>query len=112
MQVTEIDKYNCLLDFEGNEGEPFDGIYGEDGIAPIELTDDILLLNGWRYSPVDYDWTTHRTDKIVLEALTGTDGKQVLRVFDDEITLTYVHELQHVMRLYGLNDMADNFKIK
>ncbi|MBQ8958143.1 MAG: hypothetical protein IJ057_06535 [Bacteroidales bacterium] len=28
------------------------------------------------------------------------------------IKAQYVHELQHAMRLMGLNDMADNFKVK
>ena len=111
MRVTEIDQYNCSLDFEGNEADPFDGIYGENGIAPIELTADILLLNDWCYNHLDGYWGNVHTDKIVLEA-TNVNGEPVLCVFDGEITLTYVHELQHIMRLYGLNDMADNFKIK
>ncbi|MBQ0088527.1 MAG: hypothetical protein KBT27_04250 [Prevotellaceae bacterium] len=28
------------------------------------------------------------------------------------IQIKYVHELQHALRLCGLNDLADNFKIE
>lgn len=42
MQVSSIDKYGCSLDFEGNEADPFDAIYGEGGIAPIPLTEKMM----------------------------------------------------------------------
>lgn len=85
MRVTEIDKYNCLLDFEGNEADPFEGYFDENGIVPIELTDRMVELNE---STCNY-----------IEIVSTYSPK-------------YVHELQHLLRLYGLHDMADNFKIK
>lgn len=111
MRVTEIDKYNCSLDFEGNEADPFDGIYGEDGIAPIELTAEILSLNCWVYDEEDGYWSSLHTYKMAIEE-SLTKGGTVYTAYEGEVTLTYVHELQHLLRLCGLHDMADNFKIE
>lgn len=120
MRVTAIDKYNCLLDFEGNEGDPFDGIYGEGGIAPIPLTGKMLLLNGWSRDDVDDDFYE-------LNAYNHKAGVSRMDIFwrhDNEISpcmfindghipsVRFVHEMQHALRLCGLDDLADNFKIE
>ncbi len=111
MRVTEIDKYNCLLDFEGNEADPFEGFFDENGIVPIILTSEILSLNGWVYDEEDCYWSSLKTHKVAIEA-SLTKGEIVYCTYEGELTLTYVHELQHLLRLNGLHDMADNFKIK
>lgn len=101
MRVTSIDEDHCYLDFEGNEGDPFDGIYGEDGIAPIPLTEKLLKDNGASYDCNE----TFYIDEIKL--------KQKDDVFYfGMIPIRFIHELQHIMRLYGLHDMADNIKVK
>ena len=112
MRVTSIDKDNCYLDFEGNEGEPFDGIYGEDGIAPIPLTAEMLKLNGWDKYPFQSYWENKKVIEFCLrEAGVGfycshKNGE------DDIVGVCYVHELQCLFRIFGYEDMADNFKIK
>ena len=119
MQVTEIDKYNCLLDIKGNEGDPFDGIYGEDGIAPIPLTDEMLESNGFYVT-----WETLGLKKVHLDhkgyfapesdismTCNKTRGYGIV-IGHNSIYFKYVNELQHLLRFCGFDDMADNFKIK
>lgn len=125
MRVESIDRDHCYLDFEDNEGDPFDGIYGEGGIAPIELTKEMLLANGWE------DITCRSANGTDTFEIQGSTDKISYRVFvrlertiryvsffcgyveiGAEIHTRYVHELQQCLRLCGLSDMADNFKIK
>ena len=77
---------------------------------PIPLTTEILEKNGfvelkldegsstilWEYYPwnIEYD--------ITYDEYYGMRG---------EIKIEYVHQLQHILRLYGENELADNFKI-
>lgn len=101
MQVTEIDEDDCLLDFDGNESDPFDGIYEEEGIAPIPLTEKLLKDNGANYDCNE----TFYIDNITL--------KQKGDVFYfGMISIRFVHELQHLFRLCNLNNRADFFKLK
>ncbi len=111
MRVTEIDEDHCYLDFEGNEADPFEGYFDENGIAPIELTDEVLSLNGWVYDEDDCYWSSLKTYKVAIEA-SLVKGRIVYCTYEGELKLTYVHELQHLLRLNGLHDVADNFKIK
>lgn len=80
-----------------------------DEIEPIPLTEEILVKNGfWRGCYVKY--FQHK----FLNNLGIDIGENVhLDHFIDDLILEvrYVHELQHALRLCGLNDLADNFKI-
>ena len=94
---------------------------------PIEITTDILKKNGWReesymMSPyasfvmtryfVKDEGDTHleykgNTLTIWFNYEKGNDG-----VYSDiVIPVKYVHQLQQVLRLAGLTDMANNFKV-
>ena len=105
MRVSSIDIDHCCLDFEGNEGDPFDGIYGEDGIAPIPLTAEMMELNYGEYGWITWHWAN---DSIrVTMSVAGDFGVMVMSG-----DFRFVHELQHALRLCGCNDKADDFKIK
>ncbi len=112
MRVTEIDKYNCLLDFEGNEADPFDGIYGENGVAPIPLTEEILKLNGWDKYPFQDYWNNKKVIEFCRREASVGFHCSCENGESDIVDIYYVHELQHLFRLFGYEDMADNFKIK
>lgn len=109
------------------EGEDFSNVYlgvlNEDGtyrnnecniesrlIEPIPLTAEILEKNGfWKGCYVGY--FQHNS----LNNLGIDIGKNVgLGYFLDNpiLEVQYVHELQHALRLCGLTELADNFKIK
>ena len=112
MRVTSIDENNCYLDFEGNEGDPFDGIYGEDGIAPIPLTEEILKLNGWD----KYPFQGYLSNKKLIEFCLRNDGIGFYcsneNGENDIVDIHCVHELQHLLRIFGYGDLADDFKIE
>lgn len=89
---------------------------------PIPLTPEILEKNGWLNDPysrlslqdgkwLEFYWYEHRLQKY----WEGTDEwqnhtKQLELVFKAG-SIFYVHELQHALRLCGLNELADNFKV-
>ena len=114
-----------LTDDISLEGEGFLG--GVDGlIRPIPITPEILEKNGfydrntqWYYkrfgSYVCFDIAislVYREIEVLKVCGAGTDceeeeyGSSI--VFGNDI---YVHELQRALRLCGLNELADNFKV-
>lgn len=101
-------------------------------VRPIPLTEEILQRNGFKLTEISdeyYDdfeprrfWEYSTDTKEILninikidenvntsiDAHNG-DGVQMLQYFTDR-NILYVHELQHTLRLVGLNEMADNLK--
>lgn len=78
---------------------------------PIPLTEEILKANGFRFidekrlffvpdegGSISYQTVTHFVS-------VGCDGSV-------RKNIGFVHEFQHALRLCGLNDLADNFKIE
>lgn len=120
MQVTEIDEDNCLLNFDGNESDPFDGIYGKHGIGEIRLTPEILCSNGFQMSRGDA-----RIYVADLKCNLAPNGERFiydsnrnqLRIISEGRSIysavcLYVHELQHILRILGYEDVADSFKVR
>lgn len=113
-RITGIDENctlvggNCDVSFAPLKKHDF-GEYCVD-IEPVKLTKKILGKNDW-ISPdgnlyslgVKELWTFF---EYAFEA-------EMLLINDGRIPtpIRYVHELQHALRLCGLNDLADNFKI-
>jgi hypothetical protein len=67
-----------------------------DYVSPIKLTDEILMNNGWRKEPITIDGD-----------YANWHGEIPICQEDDEfnyerIELTYVHQLQHLLRLAGV----------
>ena len=93
-----------LTDDISLDGEGFLG--GAEGlIRPIPLTPEILNENGWWYDVEDM-WLH---DKVDFGIERWNWGFQCYNI--NQIKLDSVHELQHALRLCGLNELADNFKI-
>ena len=79
-------------------------VIGRD-LKPIPLTAKILKKNGWWYGIEDI-WL-HDGVSFCIEKWNGK-----FQCYDiSQIKLDSVHQLQHALRLCGLNDLADNFKI-
>ena len=89
--------------------EIMDGINYDD-VEGIPLTEEILKANGFRFidekrlffvpdegGSISYQTVTHFVS-------VGCDGSV-------RKNIGFVHEFQHALRLCGLNDMADNFRI-
>lgn len=84
----------------------------ESEIKPIPLTAEILEKNGW-YVPLLKSWWEHPDIAFWMKAY--TDGTFELMIDEDSdisfCTIRFVHELQHALRLCGLKELADNFKV-
>ena len=108
MRVTLIDEGGCYLNFEGNEGDPFDGDFGDNGMQPIPLTQEILEANGWK---ARYIWARFIAydHKDAFGRISQNKDAGIYTY--DTIRFRYVHELQHIFRLCGKGDLADNFKV-
>ena len=89
------------------EGNWMDGCQCETvgDIYPMPLTKEILEANGIRYQYGSPWWQKAypygNTDKFEVHINEVTT-----------VIVEYVHELQHALRLCGLREMADNFKIE
>ena len=73
----------------------------ESEVEPIPLTAEILEKNGWWQDEID--GTYHNTMSVY--------GRKAPFSILDGVAINYVHELQQALRLCGLKDLADNFKI-
>lgn len=127
MQIVAVDEDNAYA-CEGNEERPW--IFGDnEGYEPqpIEITRELLKANGWRAesfmaSPwngfvLTYYFVKDEGDihlEFKCDTLTiwfnyekGNDGA----IADISIPIKYAHQLQQVLRLAGMTDMANNFKI-
>lgn len=87
------------------KGEMFYHYY--DNIAPIPLTRDILEKNGWKYNEIIDELGVERyytNEKAEMDIHIQEHGVLEIRVVDSRnIILKYVHELQHALKLYGIN---------
>lgn len=87
-----------------------------DQVSPIPLTLEILERNGFElrdgflYHRID-DKPHHYDFKLRNGGVFTSEG-YTLECGIYHLTIRYVHELQHALRLCGLNDLADNFKLE
>ena len=82
-----------------------DRCHSEDKIEGIPLTPEILEKNGWWYD--GYGIWQHKEVSFCIEKCNGR-----FQCYDiNDIKLDSVHQLQQTLRLCGLNELADNFKV-
>ena len=105
MQITNVGDDYAYATFEDNEGDPWEFDDKDDQPQPIPLTPEILEKNGlWYYSN---DMWLHDEVGFYIEKWNGR-----FQCYDiNDIKLDSVHQLQQILRLYGLNELADNFKV-
>ena len=105
MQITTVGDDYAYATFEGNEGDPWEFDDKDDQPKPIPLTSEILEKNGWWFNTEDM-WL-HDEVNFIIEKWSGR-----FQCYDiNDIKLDSVHQLQQILRLCGLNELADNFKI-
>ena len=105
MQITNVGDDYAYATFEGNEGDPWEFDDKDDQPKPIPLTAEILEKNGWWYEIEDM-WL-HDEVSFCIEKWNGK-----FQCYDiNQIKLDSVHQLQHALRLCGLDELADNFKV-
>ena len=122
MQIIGVGDDYAYATFEGNEGDPWEFDDKDDQPCAIEITDDILKQNKWEVQgyallPSEHYFVkddggnhllwSHGTLSIWLACGEANDG-----VFSDVVLpCKYVHQLQQALRLAGLSEIADNFKV-
>lgn len=113
MQIVAVDEDNAYA-CEGNEERPW--IFGDDEgyePQPIPITPEILEKNGFiKVNSQRYDYGDPDTDcyakvnpKKNMIHVNGRNANSNL------YSHSFVHELQRALRLCGLNELANNFKI-
>lgn len=71
-----------------------------DNIEPIPITPEILEKNGWEERPTGYVFYTD--GKRYDNSLWYIFGSNTFVVNNAEFQIKYVHQLQHVLRLCGI----------
>lgn len=101
-----------------------DRCHSEDKIEGIPITPEILEENGWKRTECKSDIEYEHDDAFMFLIVEGNYVRCIIAdynrfgkidslgvSFAELCHLHYVHELQHTLRLCGLNELADNFKI-
>lgn len=127
ISVASPDHYNLTTKSAG-------GSYHrkEDEVEPISLTKEILdasldRQDGWRCDGLRYTWenTFAKSNHLNVVAIDFVLDQAILSVYERASTIfhsqeprilgmkiSYVHELQHALRLVGLNELADSLKVR
>lgn len=91
-----------------------DGINGErnceyyDDIKPIPLTCEILKKNGWKDAEF---WCEYQDGKNTIQCCLPDMRGRINGIEIEHFKCEYVHQYQHLLRLCGLDELADNFKV-
>lgn len=107
-KISELTKYKILVN---------DTYTLATAIEPIPLTPEILEANGFKFVG-EYEWS----NEIHVSRYRYRDGNGDIKVelnyapnYDGftwkGIEINNVHKLQHALRLCGLTELADNFKV-
>lgn len=89
------------------EGEGFLG--GFDGlIRPIPLTPEILEKNGWKETQY---WHEYQDGKNTIQCCLPDMRGRINGVEIENFKCEYVHQYQHLLRICGLDELANNFKV-
>lgn len=90
--------------------------HSEDKIEGISLTPEILEKNGFVFDCDFWTIANPRYNNVRMVRYCSIDEEATDAflghwAFDENYAIDYVHELQHALRLCGLNELANNFKV-
>ena len=123
MQITNVGDDYAYATWEGNEGDPWEFDDKDGQPCAIEITTEILKNNGWE----EQEYTALPSEHFYVKTESGkhflwsygmlslwfiSDKINYRSLPDMEIPCKYVHQLQQVLRLFGLTELANNFKVK
>lgn len=75
---------------------------------PIPLTTEILEKNGWKETAY---WHEYQDNKNAIQCCLPELRGKINGIEVEHFKCEYVHQYQHLLRLCGLDELADNFKI-
>ena len=106
MQITVIgDGYVSFEDDEGNLCQLDDKCNQPE---PIPLTYEILKKNGWKDAEF---WCEYQEGNNSIQACLPDMRGRINVIEIEHFKCECVHQYQHLLRLCGLDELADNFKI-
>ena len=79
-----------------------------DWVKPIPLTYEILKKNGWKDAEF---WCEYQDGKTTIQCCLPDMRGRINGIEIEHFQCEYVHQYQHLLRLCGLNELADNFKV-
>ena len=122
MQITNVGDDYAYATFEGNEADPWEFDDKDDQPCAIEITEDIMRKNNWKVQgytllPSEHYYVkdeggNHLQWRHGTLSIWFAYGETIDIVFSDVTApCKYVHQLQGALRLAGLTEMANNFKV-
>ena len=125
MYITNVGDDYAYATFEGNEGDPWEFDDKDEQPQPIEITNELFSKNNWeehsyplphnlkQYYYVKDEGKNHLIWKRGMLAIWLDFDKDFIDgVYADVvIPCEYIHQIQQVLRLAGMTDLANNFKI-
>ena len=107
MQVVNVGDDYAYATFEGNEGDPWELYDRCCPPNPIPITEGLLTKNGYNCNrPFDLCGIYFQLRENSLH-IYRNDGENDIPI----IAFHYIHEFQQLLRLAGMTDLANNFKI-
>lgn len=79
-----------------------------DDITPIPLTPEMLKKNGWKDAEF---WCEYQDGNNTIQYCSPDMRGKINGIEIEHFKCEYVHQYQHLLRLCGLDELADNFKI-
>ena len=76
--------------------------------SPIPLTPEILEKNGWKETQY---WHEYQDGKNTIQCCLPDMRGRINGIEIENFKCEYVHQYQHLLRLCGLDELADNFEI-
>ena len=124
MQITNVGDDYAYATFEGLEGDTWEFDDRDCKPSPIEIIPELLKANGWEVHTYEISVGTSTTLCYKKEAGNYLEWKRgTISIWIDYeensdgvysdilIPCEYVHQLQQVLRLAGMTELANNFKV-
>lgn len=106
IQVKELLEVGINGEWDDGEIDGIEAVY--DDIKPIPLTYETLKKNGWKDAEFCCEYQDGNTS---IQAHLPDMRGRINGVEIEHFQCEYVHQYQHLLRLCGLDELADNFKI-
>ena len=107
-QIIGVGDDYAYATYEVNEGDPWEFDDKDDQPQPLPLTPEILEKNGWKET--EY-WHEYKDGNTIIQCSLPDMQGIINGIEIENFKCEYVHQYQHLLRLCGLDELADNFKV-
>ena len=124
MRITNVGDDYAYATFEANEGDPWEFDDKNDQPQPIVLTPEILEKNGFERGVIIPSKFYRNIDNERLMFCSygsyyglgyvhwnESNDADIMHRLEVQQPIMYIHQMQHALRLFGLDELADNFKV-